>query len=577
MFRILEQIAKWIGSGVLVLLALWLGLTLWRWWRRLRLPRRCIIELDLEKNYPESFPLQQLGRLFSGRQSVFFDLVQGLYQAADDKRVVACLAKAGHCRLGLAQVQEIREAIAYFRSKGKKAYVFAESFSEGSSGLLSYYLACAFDEIYIQPSGDLSLAGLSFEQFFLKGSFEKLKIQPQMGHREDYKTALNLFTESQYTPAHREQSESLLKAHLEQIRLGIAQDRGSSPAQVESWMEEGLFLGKKALSLKLIDGFSYQDEVWELAKKPWGKKVKLLPFVRYYQRSRKKRSGGKKIALVLGSGKIHSGKSTIDPLSGSTTIGSETFSQSFKEILQDDDIQAVVFRVDSPGGSAIASDTLWRQVVRAQKEEKPVIIWMGNVAASGGYYLAAPANQIIAQPGTITGSIGVVGGKFLTKGFWEALGLSFDEVHSGKHSRFWSSVEGFQEDDWKVLESWLDREYENFMGKVVSGRKMTSAQVRELAQGKVWMGTQAKKLGLVDDLGGFPLVRDALKKVLNLKNKDRLRFVLYPKPRSYWDQVSGRSEYESTSIEKFILLGRYLSSQVIQGFKEAVKASVSFK
>ncbi|HSS45046.1 MAG TPA: S49 family peptidase, partial [Thermoanaerobaculia bacterium] len=396
--------------------------------RPIRAGTRIVLDLNLETEYPESVPDNPVGRLLVPARTTLHELVETIDRAGHDRNVVGLVARIGATPMGLAQTQEIRDAVRRFRARKKFAVAFSETFGEIGSGSASYYLATAFDEIWLQPSGDVWLTGIALESPFIRGTLDKLTVKPIFGQRHEYKNAANFYTETRFTAAHREAMERLKESWFSQIVRGVAEGRGLSAEQVRAAVDRGPFLGKEAVEAKLVDRLGYRDEV--VATRTRGD-TELVGLARYRKQIGDPR-GRHTLALVYGVGAVVRGRSEANPPLDSVVMGSDTVSAALREAAEDSSVRAIVFRVDSPGGSYVASDTIWREVKRAREAGKPVVASMGNLAGSGGYFVAMNADKIVAQPGTITGSIGVFGGKFVLSGLFEKVGLSFDEVHAGE-------------------------------------------------------------------------------------------------------------------------------------------------
>ena len=500
-------------------------------------PDKVILTINLEQQVAEHVPDEPFSKLLSDDALVSRHVVGALEVAASDDRVVGLFAQGGGVRMGFAQVQEIRDAILAFKQSGKPTAVFAETFGELGSGNGGYYLATAFDRIYLQPSGDVGLTGVAMEHPFVKGALDSLGVGVQMDHRHEYKNAMNLFTETEFTDAHREASAAILKSMMNQMVLGISRLRGKTPEDVREIINRGPFLGTAARAEGLVDSLAYWDEVRELVKAEWGKEAEFLDVGKYRKRTDDPYGEGTAVALIHGIGAIHRGKSDYDPMSASTTMGASTLTKAFRAAVKDEEVRAILFRIDSPGGSYVASDAIWREVVKAKQAEKPVIVSMGNVAGSGGYFVAMNADKIVAQPGTLTGSIGVVGGKFVTTEFWERLGITWDEVQEGDNALIWGSGAEFTPEQWAKFQMWLDHIYEDFTTKVGKGRGMSQADVLEVATGRVWTGEDAKARGLVDELGGMKTAMRLVREALKLEADAPLHLKVFPKEKSLIDMV----------------------------------------
>jgi protease-4 len=476
-----------------------------------------VLEIDLNDGVIEGQPGDPIGALLSMRRTHMRDILDGLRRARTDPRVKALIVKIGGARIGLAMAQELRDAVRAFRDSGRLTVAWAESFGETSRGTVPYYLATAFERICLQPSGDLALTGLAIEEPFFNEALGKLGVTPRFAKRHEYKTAANTFMERAYTPEHEEMSSRLLASASGQIVAGIAQGRGLPEDHVRRLIDHAPLLGAEALEEGLVDRLAYRDEVYAELRATVGDDARLRYVTRYNRAhgvsGRLPRRPQDAVALIQGQGQIRLGRSGHSPLpTQGSSIGSETIASAFRAAVRDDRIKAIVFRVDSPGGSYVASDTIWREVVLARKAGKPVIVSMGNVAASGGYFVAAPADRIIAQPGTLTGSIGVVFGKPVVGELLGRLGIGLGAVEEGAHARMYAPTRDFTEEEWTRVNSFLDRIYDDFVGKVAEGRGLSRERVDELARGRVWTGADAHERGLVDELGGIGLAIDVARR-----------------------------------------------------------------
>ena len=499
-------------------------------------PKKVLLEVDFEQGMVEYLPADSFGELFGEATPRLRDMVAALDRAAADDRVVGLVAQVGEPGLGFAQIQELRGAVERFRAAGKPAVAWSETFGEVSSGNASYYLASAFDRIYLQPSGDVNLTGLVLESMFLRGTFEKLEATPQMDHRHEYKNAMNTFTESEFTEPHREALETLMTSIYSQMVEGMAESRGLEPTALEALVDAGPYLGAEAVEAGLVDRLAYRDEVYAEVRAEVGDDADLLYLARYAERSSE--SGrGTEVALIHGVGNIVRGPSQFNPFDGSTVMGSDTVAAALREAVEDSSVEAILFRIDCPGGSYVASDAVWREVVRAREAGKPVIVSFGNVAASGGYFVAMAADRIVAQPATITGSIGVLGGKIVTRDSWAKLGVSFDSVSVGANAEMWSALEPYDDAEWARFQAWLDRVYEDFTAKVAEGRGLPLEQVQEIAKGRVWTGADALEVGLVDALGGYDVALAEVRSALELEADAPLVLEEFPRRGTPWDQL----------------------------------------
>jgi protease-4 len=400
-----------------------------------------------------------------------------------------------------------------------------------------------------------------------------------MDHRYEYKSAMNVYTEKKYTAPHREANEAVMKSWFGQMVRGIAEGRRIPEDQVHSLVDRGPFLGQEAVDAKLVDGLAYRDDVYAKAKQRAGAGAEPLYLNRYLERAGRPHASGKTIALIYGAGAVQRGRSGFDPLFGNTSMGSETVAAAFRAAVNSPSVKAILFRVDSPGGSYVASDAIWRETVKARQAGKPVIVSMGDLAGSGGYFVAMAADKIVAQPGTITGSIGVLGGKVLTSGAWDKLGITWDEVHTGKNATMWSSTSDYTPEGWKRFEAWLDRVYADFTTKVAEGRRLPKARVLEIAKGRIWTGEDAKRLGLVDELGGFPAALALARKAARIQDKEEVRIEVFPRKKTAFqalmDQLSGRQRESSESPASTSVLMRTL--EVIQPIARQARSAAGVR
>jgi protease-4 len=534
-------------------------------------PSPAVLEANFETPLAEYVPDDPVARALFGERPSLRDVLDALTRASEDRRVKGLIARVGAAPLGMAQVQELRDAIRRFREHKKFAVAFAETFGEFGPGGNAYYLATAFDEIWLQPSGDVGLTGVLAEAFFLRGTLDKLGITPRLDHRYEYKNAMNIFTERKFTPAHREATERVVKSFASQMLRGIAEGRRMSEEQVRALVDRGPLLGPEALNAKLVDGLAYREQVYDKVKERAGKGAKVIPLMEYLQRAGRPHTRGRTIALIYGVGGVQRGKSGFDPVFGELVMGSDTVASAFRQAIEDKEVRAILFRIDSPGGSYVASDTIWQETVRARKAGKPVIASMGNVAGSGGYFVAMAADKIVAQPGTITGSIGVLGGKMLTTGFWQKLGITWDEVHEGANATFWTGTSDYTPAQWARFQAWLDRIYDDFTSKVAEGRRLPKQRVLEIAKGRIWTGEDAKALGLVDELGGFDVALRLAKQAAGIPEKEEVRLKLFPPRKSLLEVIMERLTGREPQEEEAGMVALRRALELVQPFARRVR------
>ena len=498
-----------------------------------------VLEVDFDGSIEEDASDSPLKGLLGDDDPTLQDTIAALEAGAKDKRVKVLVARIGTGSMGFAQRQDIRDAVARFRKAGKKAYAFSETFGEVANGTGNYYLATAFDKIFLQPAGDIGLTGMIAEPQFLRGTLEKLDVGLRGGQRHEYKNALNTFTETKMTPAHREAMEALLGSFHQQLVAGVAEGRKMSAEQVQGLIDNGPYLAQQALEAGLVDKLKYRDQVYEEAREEAGEGARLLYLRSYLKKRGHPYKEGETIAVIYGVGGVQRGESSNNPLTGSQVMGSDTVGAAFRAAADDDKVKAIIFRVDCPGGSYVASDAILREVARARKKGKPVIVTMGNVAASGGYFVALSADRVLAQPGTITGSIGVLGFKLLTGGLWAKAGVTYDLAQTAKNANMWSTQTDYTPEQAAKFNAWLDRVYDEFTSAVANGRKIPKERVLEIAKGRVWSGQDALKLGLVDELGGFSRAIESAREFAKIPADKDIKLVRFPKAKGLIEQLTG--------------------------------------
>ncbi|MCA9654429.1 MAG: signal peptide peptidase SppA [Myxococcales bacterium] len=500
-----------------------------------RVPRRTVLELHLDQTLAADGVDDPLSSLLGAQGTTLQQVIEALERGAHDDRVVGLVAYVDGTGQGMANVEELRDAVIAFRAAGKPAVAFAETFGELGSGTQGYFLATAFDEIYLQPSGTLGLTGLRVEKMYLRGALDKLDVEPQGGRRSEYKSAYEMLAERHMSAADREQQTAILADMEEAVVAAIASRVGGDAARARELVAGGPYLAGRALELGLVDGLVYRDEALaELGARTGGQEAERLYPGPYLERAGGPWDDGKAVVgIVYGTGLISRGSSSYDPIEGRAIMGSDSVTAAFRAAIDDDEVKAIVFRVDSPGGSAVASDAIWRATQQARQAGKPVVVSMGNLAGSGGYYVAAGATKIVAQPSTITGSIGVVAGKGVTRGLWNKLGITWDSVQTAPNAAFYSSMEGYDAEGRRVLDSMLDGIYADFKQRVIDGRGLTAEQVEQLARGRVWTGRRAEELGLVDELGGLTTAIALARREAGIDADARLELRRFPKVRGW--------------------------------------------
>jgi protease IV len=432
--------------------------------------------------------------------------LRALHEAGDDRRVVALIAKVGGT-LPWAAMQELRLGVQAFAASGKPMVAWAESF-EGPRDMAGYVLASAFDEIWLQPSGGVGPLGVGIETTFLRGALDRLGVEPQFEQRHEYKNAADRVLRKELTPAHRESLERLAESIFSESVSAIAAARGMDAVRVRELIDTGPRTAHEAHDAGLVDWLGYRDQVYAALRGRVAESTELLFADRWQPHRRPSLPARRRghVALVEVHGAIASGRTRRGPLG--RQVGSDSVTAQLRAATTNDRVRAVVMRVDSPGGSAVASDAIWREVCRVREAGKPVIVSMSELAASGGYYIACPADVIVALPATLTGSIGVFAGKLVVRELMKRVGLTTGSVERGARSLMFSPRRGFSEEERDRFAATIDAVYDDFVGKVAEGRRRPTAEIEAVARGRVWTGRDAIDRGLVDEIGGL---RDAVR------------------------------------------------------------------
>lgn len=496
-----------------------------------RLPERIVLAVDLSAGVADAPQGNPFARFTREQGYLLREVVESLDRGAKDKHVTGLIVRVGD-GISLADAQELRQAVERFRAQGKPALAFAETVGESGRGTIAYYLMSAFDDVWLQPSGEIGITGFAVETPFLKGALDTLGIKAQFGRRHEYKNAPESFTAAGYSPPFRESLESLLGSMAEQAVDGIATARKLTPETVRALIDRAPLLSLDAKEAGLVDHLGYWDEA-EAAIKERSHEGEIFDAIHYLDRTGDDGfiHAPTKIALIYATGAIVSGGGEPSPFGDSSATGSDAVGRAFDEALKDATVKAIVLRIDSPGGSYVASDTIWREVKRARARGKPVIASMGSTAASGGYFAAMAADKVIAQPGTITGSIGVFSGKMAIGGLLDKIGVKMDSVQIGKHAGIWSQSREFTPEGWAVLEKNLDAVYADFTGKAAEARSLSTEAIDKAARGRIFTGKQAIAVGLVDALGGYAEAAEAARQAAGIKPETEAHLVPFPKPK----------------------------------------------
>ncbi|AIK95997.1 signal peptide peptidase SppA [Candidatus Odyssella acanthamoebae] len=471
-----------------------------------------------------NLPTSLLSQLQKYRTQSLIELVELVNEARTDSRVKAISLSIVGNTLSAAQAEELRTALEEFRKAGKKIYAFAYAFGDNSNGTSSYYLASVADKIYMQPHGAVSIIGASLESFFLKDFLDEFDITVQAARRNEQKGVIDRFTRTDFTPEVKENLYSVISSILSHIQDASAKGRGLDKETYVTLMNTAPHQDRQAIQTKLLDDLIYRDQVRDKIKVELGNNVAFVTEKGYSPQGKRPQSKNK-IGVILLEAEV--------PPSGSTALtmndpyAPESLDKSFEMALKDPAVKAIVFRVNTPGGAVSGAETIYRAVKRTVDKGVPVIISMGSVAASAGYYMAAPATKIYANAMTLTGSIGIAMAKPNIGKATENYGITWDRVQIGDNAGMWSMTQDFNEAAWKKVQESLDIFYANFTQTVAEGRKLSVDNVKSIAGGQVWSGLQAKENGLVDEIGGFFAAMDEAKKIANVADTEDPNIVIF--------------------------------------------------
>jgi protease IV len=497
------------------------------------IPAESYLEIDLSGPFPElSAPDFLTDYLLGGRPLSVHDVWESLHKAKMDDRIRCVLLRLGSLDCDWAKISEVRDAVRGFRQSGKKVFAYIEEAPEGDK---EYYLATACDRIILHPLGWLGVNGIGGWVPFLKEGLDKLGVEAEFEHVEEYKTAYNMFMEKGLTQAHREMMESLYQDIFSEYVRAIAEARKKTESEVTAIIDKGLYQGEQALQAGLVDSLLYEDELATILKDQ-GRTLKKARFSEYVRTSPASLGleTGRNVALIYAMGPIVSGDGAYNQ------IGSRTLSGAIRRAREDRSIAAIVLRVDSPGGSAVASDVIWRETFLAKKE-KPLVVSMSDVAGSGGYWISMAGHRIIAQPQTLTGSIGVIGGKFSLAGLYKKLGITAERMTFGQEADLFTSFRPFSPEERRLIKDQILWTYDQFLSKAAEGRNLTREDVDRVGRGRVWTGRQAREIKLVDALGGLDEAIEAAKNLAGIPAGEQVRLVVWPQRVSILGAILGRS------------------------------------
>ena len=533
----MSTIRPWIAVILIlvVIVGLALAVTFWTYWTLSRPPsvaQHTIVEISLGGVVHEVPPDNLLLELFEPDKLTLYDLWELFELAFGDDRVSSIYLEVRPLALSWAQIEELRDGMHKFRASGKKIHAFLALDMAGENEL---YLASAADTISINPDAGLLLNGLAAEVQFYKRSLQKLGIKPEFIQFKEFKSP-EIYDRESMSASIRSMLESILVEMEARFVQSVAADRKIEESVLEAIMDVGIITARLALESGLVDRAGYRHEVLDqLAEEAGQDKYKGMGGSDYLSSARSRQpSGGTQVALIGGIGVITSGPSD----SFSQTLGGSSLAALLRDVRESGKYEAVLFRVDSPGGSAVGSDMVWREVGLLEEAGIPVIVSMSGVAGSGGYYIAMGASKIISQPSTITGSIGVIFGKFDLGGLYDWLGISIDQVKTSPNADLFSLSRSLTPEQRDKVVDWMQEIYDLFVSKAAEGRNMEFDELEKLARGRIYTGEQAREIGLIDDIGGFPKALEYVRKGLELKDDAQINLVRLPKPKGFWETLS---------------------------------------
>lgn len=485
-----------------------------------------ILHVSLSGTVAEFPPRDGLAVLFAEEETNLWDLRRVFLSAADDDRIQGAILEIGPLLAGWAQIEEIRGFIQEFRNSGKQVHAFLATDMADEAEL---FLASACDSITINPAAGLIIDGLAAEVIFMKRMIEKLGLDYEGFQLKEYKGAQE-FTRTEMTPEIREMLTSVLGNIQNHFVSEVAEQRTLDPQELMELIREGMIPADRAAEAGLVDHLGYRREVLDLFGE---EEYEQIPLKRYVDEARSTGSGPK-VAVIEGSGMITAGESE----SFVGIMGGSTLADQLRSVARDESFQGVLFRVNSPGGSAVGSDMIWGEVKKLTEAGKPVIVSMSDVAGSGGYYVSMAADQIVCHNSTITGSIGVIFGKFDASGFLDWIGVDVDTVKLAPNANFFSLTRGLNPEQEEQVKKWMNQIYTEFVSKAAEGRGLSYEEMESKAHGKIYSGPQALQAQLVDELGGMDKAIDLMAQALDVEDAEDLNLVLYPRPRTLWESLS---------------------------------------
>ena len=537
-------------------------------------PSHTVLELDLREGITDQTPTNPFA-VFGGGGLSTLQVVDTLAQAETDTRVKALLIRLPEGGVTPAAADEIRQAVRRFRRSGKVVIAHSQGFQPVGTAVSSYMIGAAASELWLQNTAAFQLAGFSADGVFLGRAFDKYGVAPQFEQRYEYKNAVNEYTQSDYTPAHREAMTAWMTSIYISALANAAQDRKLAPRALRATIEAGPYSSAEARQRRLIDKIGQVEDAENEAKRRAGRNAEIVEFSDYAaSRGERAGSGSNAIAIIGGEGAILTGTGGgADPFGGGSSIMSDDLAEAIHDAIEDKSVKAIVLRVSSPGGSPEASEQILAAVRAAKAAGKPVVVSMGDYAASGGYWISSEANWIVAQPSTLTGSIGVFGGKFVVA---EALGRFGVDMRNltvgGDYASAFSPSQSFTPAQRSAFAAQIDRTYDEFIARVAAGRGLPPARVREIARGRVWTGAQAKTIGLVDQLGGIEEAIAKARELARIPADESVRFKRYPTPESPFEALSEAFGVSGEAARVLIGIGGVMNDPAAEATVRRIQA-----
>ena len=540
-------------------------------------PAHTVLELDLRSGLTDQTPTNPFAA-FSGPSMSVVQVVDVLAQAAADDNVKVLLVRAPEAGMTPASADEVRQAIARFRAAGKTVIAHSQGFMPVGAVMSSYMVAASADQLWLQNTAGFQAVGLAADSVFLGRAFQKYGVKADFEQRYEYKNAVNEFTQSDFTAPHREAMLAWMGSIHDNAIANIARDRKTTPDALKAVIEAGPYSADQALSLKLVDKIGQVEEAEAAAKTKAGKDAKIVKFGDYASLKGTRTTSGSgsaksAIAIVGGEGAIMTGRGSNDsPFGGGSNIRSDDTAKAIYDAIEDKDVKAIVFRVSSPGGSPEASEQVLAAVRAAKAAGKPVVVSMGAYAASGGYWISSEADWIVAQPTTLTGSIGVFGGKFVLADALGRFGVDMRQLSvGGEYADAFSPTQTFTPQQRAAFSASMDRIYDDFIQRVATGRKLSPDRVREIAKDRVWTGAQALPLGLVDQLGGLTEAVAKAKDLAKIPANESVRFKHFPKSKSTLEAISEMFGVQTEGAKALVMLGGVMADPQAQAVMRRIE------